>query len=134
MYLVYALSFVSKLIPTITNNGFYHLLGDGAYSITEWLLTPYKDYGNLSNAQIQYNKHLSATRVLIENAFSLLRSRFRQIQKLEFHNVENTSKFILSFCVLHNICIDFNDYINSENRDDPEPVDPLNIFLFRRCF
>ncbi|KAJ8926567.1 hypothetical protein NQ314_021060 [Rhamnusium bicolor] len=55
----------------------YHILGDGAYSIREWLLTPYKDYGNLNNEQIHFNKKFSATRVLIENTFGHFKGRFR---------------------------------------------------------
>jgi hypothetical protein len=84
-------------------------LGDAAYSIREWLLIPYRDYGNLSDKQRQFNKQFCATRVLIENAFGLLKSRFRQLTELDLHSVDKISKFIISCCVLHNLCIDNND-------------------------
>ena len=52
---------------------------------------------------------LSATRVLIENTFGLLKGRFRQLIEIDMHNVDKISKFIISCCVLHNLCIDNND-------------------------
>lgn len=73
------------------------------------MLTPFRDYGNLSLDQKRYNKSLSATRVCIENAFGLLKGQFRQLVRLDFWHVEKNSKFILGCCVLHNICIDAGD-------------------------
>jgi hypothetical protein len=32
-----------------------HIIGDGAYSIKEWLLTPYRDTGHLNAEQGRYN-------------------------------------------------------------------------------
>jgi len=39
-----------------------HLIGDSAYGLSEWLLTPYKDFGNLSNDQKRYNFIHSSSR------------------------------------------------------------------------
>lgn len=59
-----------------------------------------------------FNKKFFATRVLIENAFGLLKGRFRQLIEINMHNVDKISKFIISCCVLHNLCIDNNDDFN----------------------
>ncbi|XP_025154746.1 putative nuclease HARBI1 isoform X2 [Harpegnathos saltator] len=70
---VLKLSDICDELPGICEGGKYHILGDGAYPIREWLIIPFKDYGNLSAKDKQFNKMLSATRVLIENAFGLLK-------------------------------------------------------------
>ena len=87
-------------------NSRYHILGDGAYLIREWLLTPYRNLGNLTPQQNLYNETLSRTRVRIENAFGLLQARFRQLRYgIDMHKVPKISKFIVACCVLHNLCI-----------------------------
>lgn len=110
---IYDLSFISKKIPQILGKKF-HLLGDAAYPISENIITPYRDYGNLTNTQTNFNYKFSATRVLIENTFGILKARFRQLMKLEFHKVETNSKFIISCCVLHNLCIENNDLLEED--------------------
>lgn len=80
-----------------------------------WLLTPYRDYGNLSVDKIHYNKVFSGTRVLIENTFGLLKNRFRNLMKLEFQEEDKITKFIMSCCVLHNLCIDYDDIFPNTN-------------------
>lgn len=112
---VFSMSFISEKIRTLTNNGYYHLLGDSAYTLREWLITPYRDYGNLTRQQKNHNKKFSATRVKIENTFGLLKSRFRQLQRLEFQAVLKSAKFIVACCTLHNLCIDYNDVIDLED-------------------
>lgn len=82
----------------------FFLLGDSAYPCLRHLLTPYKDFGNLSNAQKNYNKKLSHCRVLIEHTIGLLKQRFRQLYHLKSKNIEFICHFIRACCVLHNIC------------------------------
>ncbi|KAJ8930400.1 hypothetical protein NQ314_016795, partial [Rhamnusium bicolor] len=108
---VLKLSHVYKLLPNICGSN-YHILGDSAYHIREWLLTPYRDFGNLDENERQFNKTFCATRVLIENSFGILKSRFRQL--LQVQSVEKISKFIFSCCVLHNLCIMNCDELEQE--------------------
>ncbi|XP_037509110.1 putative nuclease HARBI1 [Rhipicephalus sanguineus] len=106
---VLRLSTVNVDLPTICNINQYHLLGDAAYSIREHLLTPYKDYGVMTEAQMFYNKCDCSTRVIIENAFGRLKQRFRQLRYIEFQTVDKITQFIIACCTVHNICRDDGD-------------------------
>ena len=47
------------------------------------LMKPYKDNGARTVAQINFNKRLSQSRRVIENAFGMLKGRFRRLRRLE---------------------------------------------------
>ncbi|KAG0442925.1 hypothetical protein HPB47_015477, partial [Ixodes persulcatus] len=106
---VLRLSEVQEDLPTICKVDKYHLLGDAAYPIREHLLTPFKNYGGMTKAKIAYSHQHAATRVVIENAFGLLKQRFRQLRYVEFTTVDNITQLIVACCVLHNICMDAGD-------------------------
>lgn len=105
---IFKLSHIYLHLPTICE-GKYHILGDAAYPLREFLLTPYRDFGDLSEQEKKYNKKHCQTRIKIENTFGLLKQRFRQLQRLDFFTVERMSKFVLGCCVLHNLCIEEGD-------------------------
>ncbi|XP_015514238.1 putative nuclease HARBI1 isoform X1 [Neodiprion lecontei] len=118
---VFTLSFIR---PTVLSMGpDFHILGDSAYPICENLMTPIRDYGNLTDEQREYNRRFCSTRVLIENAFGLLKQRFRQLIRTDMWGVLKTSKFILSCCVMHNLCIERNDFLDGIEHymAEPEP-------------
>lgn len=89
-----------------------HLLGDSAYPLKNKLIVPYKDDGHLTNIQKHYNTTLSKSRVVIENAFALLKGRFRRLKLLEAKRLDLIPLIIISGCVLHNICLDGDDLID----------------------
>lgn len=127
---VFNLSFVSKDILTICGDEYY-LLGDAAYPVRPYLITPYRDYGNLTESHKVFNQKLSTTRVKIENSFGILKQRFRQLIRLDFKSVRKSSLFIISCCVLHNFCIEsddswvFNERFGKENfRENQHNVVP----------
>lgn len=63
---------------TIDNLPFY-LIGDGAFNLSKNFLIPFKSYSNsrLSEKQHHFNLKISKVRVIIENVFGILTSRFR---------------------------------------------------------
>ena len=88
----------------------YHLLGDSAFPLQEYLLVPYKDYGTLSAQQIHFNKRHSKTRTVFEYSFGILKSRFRILNRVNTY-LKFVPDFITACCILHNICVSMNDEI-----------------------
>ena len=80
------------------------IVGDSAHALSDWLMKPYTDNGNLMREQVNFNKILSMTRVVVENAYGRLKGRFRSIAKRLDLNVENVCLVIAACCVLHNFC------------------------------
>ncbi|XP_071636127.1 putative nuclease HARBI1 isoform X3 [Temnothorax longispinosus] len=124
---VFKLSDVKQKLPQICGKN-YHILGDSAYPIREWLLVPFKNYGNLREMENRYNKKHCQTRVRIENAFGILKARFQQLLlQIDMHKVEKITKFIVCCCVLHNLCIDNNDIWDEDdipyNEEEPFVAD-----------
>jgi hypothetical protein len=81
-----------------------YLVGDSAYPLHTWLMTPYKDHGHLTNVQRRYNTALNGTRIVVEHTFGILQGRWRI---LHFINVNSTLKavnILTACCVLHNFC------------------------------
>lgn len=106
---------------TFPNNSV--LLGDSAYPAGYWIVGPYKDNGYL-NQQRQFNYIHSATRIAVENAFGLLKTRFRRLLHFtEQDNLKTITNLIVCGCILHNICILQNDDIVNQYAENP--VDPV---------
>lgn len=82
--------------------GRYFILGDSGYPLKTHLLTPYKDRGQLSRRQINYNLKLSKNRYVIEHCFGILKQKFRQMFHIKLRNLELLINFIPASCVLHN--------------------------------
>lgn len=88
-----------------------HMLGDSAYPCLDYLMIPFKDNGHLSTAQKHFNKRLSKSRVVIEQTFGLLITRFRQLKFIYMRRTDLIPIVIGAACILHNIWIDNQDEI-----------------------
>lgn len=89
-----------------------YILGDGGYANNNWLLAPYKDNGHLTNIQNHYNYKHSATRIKIEQAFGLLKSRWRILRNPIEVDVEIVPHIVTCCCILHNICEERKELID----------------------
>nr|XP_011424993.3 putative nuclease HARBI1 [Crassostrea gigas] len=101
--------------------GFY-LLGDSAFPLLGWLVTPFRDFGNLTRGQRLFNVCHSKARQVIERSFGLLKVRFRRLLRFDACDMNLIVKSNLSACVLHNICIKMNeenfDLFDDDNTDN----------------
>jgi hypothetical protein len=89
-----------------------YILGDGGYPNSDWLLVPYKDNGHLTKVQNYYNYNHSATRIKIEQAFGLLKSRWRVLRNPVEVNVKIVPHVVTCCCILHNICEERKELID----------------------
>lgn len=96
----------SPLFATLQGKcGDYFILGDSGYPCLRHCLTPFKDRGDLSRRQRNYNYLLSKNRYVIEHCFGLLKQKFRQLYHLKLRKIEFCVHFIRASAVLHNLAI-----------------------------
>lgn len=89
-----------------------HLLGDAAYTIQKNVMVPFYDNGHLTREQKTFNNYLSSARITVERAIGLLKVRWRYLlDKLPMTRTALIPYYIVSCCVLHNICLLNNDAI-----------------------
>jgi len=81
-----------------------HMLGDAAYKLESFLLTPYKG-SFLQEHQAIYNKVHASTRNVIERAFGVMKSRFLRLTEKIHLITEEISRLVMAICALHNFGI-----------------------------
>lgn len=89
----------------------HHFLGDAGYALKEYLLTPYHITEGMPDEEAHYNYLHSKTRIVVEGAFGMLKSRFRILQVNLPHSLGHSGQanVVIACMVLHNICIDAKD-------------------------
>lgn len=120
-------------VQQLCTNDFFppgtHLLGDGAYTLQENVMVPYKDNGHLTLEQKHFNVTHSQIRSTIERVNGILKGRWRYFNvKLPMRRTDLIPFYITAVCVLHNICQKRNDdfeypLIEPDAPEDyPEPI------------
>ena len=79
-------------------------------------MKPFKQTPTLTESQLRFNRALSQARVVIEQAFRILKGRWRCLYKPLEEKTSRVPTTIMACCVLHNICIDVGD---------PSAIDPV---------
>lgn len=123
--------------PAMTDINTFHggfLLGDSAYPNLSWLVTPFKNYGNLTEEQVSFNYRHSNHRIVIEHAFGLLKTIFRRLLRFDNISIDIIVECIMAACILHNILVEArNDDYNEEPMDEDEEEDiDYDVIMNRR--
>lgn len=112
---------MSSLLPVIENSDILHsptrqrtqvkplIVADPAYKLTTWSMKPFPQTRALTDSQRDFDKSLSSARVVVEQAFGLLKGRWRCLLNKLDESVEKVSSTIIACCILHNICLEVND-------------------------
>ena len=94
-----------------------HLLGDSAYGLTTYMITPYRNNGHLTDIQKAFNRRHSSTRSVIERAFGLLKCKFRRLNdKLDMRRLDMIPTVVLCASILHNFILS-KERINFDELD-----------------
>ncbi|XP_055377139.1 putative nuclease HARBI1 [Condylostylus longicornis] len=108
---------------TLPNNS--HLVGDCAYPLHTYLMTPFKDYGKLTEKQRKFNYYLSSQRVHIEQSFGILKQKFKILDFINCRDLCQVKYIVMACVTLHNFIIDNSNerldeiiYANYEEESD----------------
>lgn len=73
------------------------------------MMTPYKNPGN--EFQRLYNEKIHKARDIIRQCFGILKNRFGCLSTTKglYYSPEKATKVVISCCILHNICIAYNN-------------------------
>jgi hypothetical protein len=85
--------------------GFYYLLGDNAYPVSEKMLTPFCKSDGMNAERDNYNFYLSQLRIRIEMAFGLLVGKWRIFKRPLEVSLRNCHRIIVGAMILHNFCL-----------------------------
>jgi len=106
---------LSALFPS----GEFHVIGDSAFPLRDYMMVPYKQSGQRVSPEMKtFNRKLSCTRVVVEQAFGDLQNRFRRCQDIH-GTIANAVDTVVAACVIHNICIRNGDMNFAEDCVDP---------------
>nr|XP_050022688.2 putative nuclease HARBI1 [Dermacentor andersoni] len=87
-----------------------YLLGDSAYPLEPWLLTPAPGHPAPHTPEGRYNAAHTSARSAVERCIGVMKSRFRCLQRHRaLHYGPKKAATIVAACAaLHNLCIDEN--------------------------
>lgn len=107
----------------------YYRMGDAAFPILRWLVTPFRDHGNLSHQQSLFNKTHNKCREGFERASGFLKCIFRRLFRFKVLDMTVLENNVLAACVLHNICLAEHDECNLKEPQDTEnsPIDNVTF-------
>lgn len=95
----------------------FHLIGNNFYQSKTYLLTPYSN-DDLKPSQLRFNNLLQSKLVVFDETIAMLKDRFQRLFFLDLLVLDDVKNVILTACCIHNLCVEENDFFESESDDD----------------
>ncbi|KAL7587017.1 hypothetical protein Lser_V15G38437 [Lactuca serriola] len=91
-----------------------YIVGDSAFPLLPWLITPYQGR-DLPETKSEFNKRHFATRLVAQRALARLKDMWKMIQGVMWRpDKHRLPRVVLACCILHNIVIDMEDDVLDE--------------------
>ena len=97
------------------------ILGDGVFPMKPWMCKPFGD-AVLTEKKRYLNYRLCHARMVSEDAFGKLKSRFKVLHRKCESSKESVKAMGLAAVVLHNICLDMGDILPRSMDLTADPV------------
>ena len=110
------MSSTSSLKDELYGKGFF-LIGDSAYSIRSFLITPY-DLAKNGTPQDDFNFYHSSARITVECAFGEIDLRWGIFWKRLCCSLDNSCLIIEGALRLHNFLVDYREYTTNSMKED----------------
>lgn len=98
----------------------YHIVGDEAFPLREWLMKPFPHRGLTKEERI-FNYRLSRARRIVENAFGIMSNRFQCLLTTMSLQPKRVESVTLACCCLHNLLRDKHPQAILGNADSEDP-------------
>ena len=86
------------------------IIGDAGYTLYNHLMIPYSIYPGMPFVESNFNYLHSKTRIVVEQAFALLKNKFRIFKtELLWNDPHEIGRLINSILIIHNWLINFNE-------------------------
>ena len=106
-------------------------IGDSAFPQFAWLIKACNE-NTRDNQKKCFNKRLCGTRVVTENAYGMLKGRWRILFKKKTQCQLFNLRYIVMACIaLHNLCIEISDPCQSRWRLEVDDLDLIRKRLHR---
>ena len=92
----------------------YHILGDGAFPLLDFLMKPFPMTVNMPVWHGNFNYRLSRARMVIEDSFGRLKARWRILLRRPDLHYETSLKIMKTCFLLHNFCEERHGLVNDE--------------------
>ena len=107
-----------------------YIIGDSAYPLTKFLITPFKENGRLTAAQRYFNRKFSSQRQNVERVICHPKGRFRRLKDIDCKRICDIVHIIILACALHNLCVlsadPVEDFINPSDQENG--INCVNVF------
>jgi len=82
-----------------------YVIADSGYPLLPWMLVPHRQQQPLSLAENIFNRRLRKGRMVVENAFGILKQSFRELQGVSELDIAFFPDVVVCCCILHNILL-----------------------------
>jgi hypothetical protein len=97
------------------------ILGDSAYPLLQWLITPIPGDHPPNSAKGRFNVAHLKTRNIVERSFGVMKNGFSVLKStIRLQDPLESSNIIVSATILHNLCIRYGDHGEDLSDDDQE--------------
>ena len=118
-----------------------YVIADVGYPLLPWMLVPHRQEQQLSLAENMFNRILRKGRMVVENAFGILKQSFRELQGVSELDIAFFPDVVVCCCILHYILLrqshedieDFLRLLDSEGMEveaaDAVDAGPVAAFI-----